>query len=86
MNEETELLLRYLDGELSPEQARAFRERLAENPRLVCRLQEMRRVGSLLRVWADDAGRRVHDLVDPTLERVRRASKSARATPRWAWR
>jgi anti-sigma factor RsiW len=69
---DTELLLRYLDGELSPEEARAFRARLVENPALSCQLQEMRRVGALLRVWADEVGCRAEDLVEPTLQRVRR--------------
>jgi anti-sigma factor RsiW len=72
---DTELLLRYLDGELSSEEARAFRARLAEDPELGCQLQEMRRVGALLRIWADDVGYRAEDLVEPTLQRARRAEQ-----------
>lgn len=75
MNRETELLLRYLDGELSPEEARAFRAHLAENPQLASRLREMRRVGALLRVWADDVGCCAEGLVEPTLQRARRVEQ-----------
>jgi anti-sigma factor RsiW len=63
-------LLRYLDGDLSVEEARAFRARLVESPALQRELAEMRRVGALLRSWAAEQEGRASDLVEPTLARV----------------
>lgn len=74
MTAETELLLRFLDGELSGAEAERFRARLARSPELSRRLREMRRVGALLRFWAEDAQSRAGELLEPTLQRVRRAS------------
>ncbi len=75
LNGDSELLLRYLDGELSPQEAEQFRVRLAESSELRSRLREMQRVGSLLRLWADDVGERAGDLLEPTLRRVRVAER-----------
>ncbi len=75
MTEDGELLQRYLDGELSPVEMSAFRERLAASPELQRELTEMRLIGGLLRRWADDAGSRVNSLLEPTLERVEAAEQ-----------
>lgn len=81
MSPETRLLHRYLDGDLSPEEAEHFRARLAQSPELARRLSELQQLGSLVRGWATRAERRAGDLVAPTLERVndaqRRRSRSA---------
>jgi anti-sigma factor RsiW len=70
-----ELLLRYLDGELSAPEAERFRARLAESPELRCRLRELQRVGALVRLWADAVGQRAGELVEPTLRRVQLAER-----------
>lgn len=70
MNDEDEQLSRYLDGELSPREAELFRARLAESPELARRLDELQRVGALVRLWADGAGRGADHLLEPTLRRV----------------
>jgi len=75
VNTETELLLRYLDGELSREEAERFRARLVESPELRGKLEELKRVGCLVRRWANAAEERAGDLLTPTLERVRAAER-----------
>jgi anti-sigma factor RsiW len=68
---EIQLLFRYLDGELSPEEAGRFRELLAANPELSRQLAEQQQLGRLVRGWAAEAEERAQDLVGPTLERVK---------------
>ena len=81
MNAETRRLLCYLDGEMSAEEAAEFRARLAENAELRRELQEMRRLGALVRGWAAAAEVRGADLVEPTLVRAHAAErKRARQT------
>lgn len=75
MTEESEQLLRYADREMSAEEAQAFRVRLAESPALRQKLQEMRRVGRLVRLWSSAAERRAEGLLEPTLHRVRQAQR-----------
>lgn len=70
MTDDSEQLQRYLDGELSPEQACAFQERLSASPELQRDLTEMQLIGGLLRRWADDAEHRAGALVEPTLQRI----------------
>ena len=81
VNPDTQLLHRYLDGDLSPAEAERFRARLAESPELSQRLHELEQLGSLVRGWAASAEERAGDLVAPTLERVheaqRRSSRNA---------
>jgi hypothetical protein len=69
-----ELLQRYLDGELSSEEACAFRVRLLSSPELQRELTELQLVGGLVRRWADEAGERASSLVQPTLARVDEAA------------
>jgi anti-sigma factor RsiW len=82
VNAETELLLRYLDGELSPAEAQRFRARLANRPQLRRELRDMQRVGGLVRGWSKTAEARGGGLVEPTLRRIRAAERfrSASAT------
>lgn len=81
MNADTKRLHCYLDGEMSRDEAEAFRARLVENPALCEQLQEMQRVGALVRGWAAVAGARGAELVEPTLNRVQNAErKRARQT------
>lgn len=75
MNQEAELLLRYLDGDLSPDERRDFGARLAESSALRRQLQDMQRVGSMVRMWSSSAGERAADLLAPTLELVREAER-----------
>ena len=75
MNLDLQQLAAYLDGEMDADEAERFRVRLAESPELRQKLQEMRRVGALVRAWADTAESRAADLVEPTLERVRLAER-----------
>lgn len=75
MTDDTLLLWRYLDGELSAHEAHALRARLAENPELHQRLLEMRRVGSLVRLWAEHAEQQAGELVEPTLRRVQHVER-----------
>lgn len=75
MTEDSEQLQRYLDGELTSEQARAFQERLALSPELQRDLTEMQLIGGLLRRWADDAEHRAGPLVEPTLLRIETAEQ-----------
>jgi len=75
VTEESKLLLRFVDGEMSAEEAQKFRARLAESPALRQKLQDMRRVGALLRVWANGVEPRAEKLVEPTLLRVRQTAR-----------
>ncbi len=75
---ETKRLLRYLDRELPRDEAEQFRARLAESPELRKKLEEMRRVGALVRRWARGAEARAGELVEPTLSRVREAEHKRR--------
>jgi anti-sigma factor RsiW len=70
VTEDGELLQRYLDGELTPAEASAFRERLAASPELQRELTELQLIGGLLRRWADDATTHAGSLLEPTLQRV----------------
>ncbi len=75
---ETKRLLCYLDREMSCDEARQFRARLAESPALRKKLAEMQRVGALVRRWAHGAEARAGELVEPTLSRVRAAEHKRR--------
>ena len=70
MNDESELLQRYLDGDLSAVEAEQLRARLAHSPELAQQLAELRQLGALVRGWADDAQARGALLLEPTLRRV----------------
>src|SRR5262249_40152217 len=78
---EEELLLRYVDGEMSPVEAQRFRARLAESPALRQKAVEMQQIGALLRKWARSVEPRAQELVEPTLRRVQAAE---RKSARWA--
>jgi anti-sigma factor RsiW len=75
VNSESKLLVRYLDGELSPEEAREFQARLDDSPELARELCEMQTVGGLVRAWAERAESRADSLLAPTLARVARAEQ-----------
>ena len=75
MTEETKLLLRYVDGDLSPSEAEEFRARLADNPELERELVEMQTVGSLVRAWANGAEARGNGLLEPTLTKIHEADQ-----------
>ena len=78
MSPETQRLLRYLDREMSRDEAEHFRARLAASPALRQKLQEMRHVGTLVRRWASASEARAAELVEPTLLRVRAAERKRR--------
>jgi anti-sigma factor RsiW len=71
----SELVQRYLDGDMSELEAAHFRARLAESPELRQELLELQRVGELVRTWAAGAEARGARLVEPTLARVQAAEK-----------
>jgi ferric-dicitrate binding protein FerR (iron transport regulator) len=71
---QTKQLLRYLDGEMTAAEADEFRARLAESPELRRELQEMQRVGMLLRGWAAEAEAKGEELLEPTLLRAQAAA------------
>jgi anti-sigma factor RsiW len=75
VKQDAQLLQRYLDGELSPAEVSAFRQRLSASPELQRELTELQLLGGLLRRWADDAGSRAGSLLEPTLERVDAAER-----------
>jgi anti-sigma factor RsiW len=75
---DTKRLLRYLDREMSRDEAEQFRARLAESPALRQQLAEMQRVGALVRCWASAAEARAGELVEPTLVRVRESEHKRR--------
>lgn len=70
VNVEAMRLQRYLDGELTPDEAATFRARLAESPELRRELEQLRRVGAAVRVWSDTVETGAADLLQPTLARV----------------
>ena len=76
VNEDSELLQRYLDGELTPQEACAFEERLSASPELQRSLTELQLVGGLLRRWADETGSRAGSLLEPTLSRAFEAAQT----------
>ena len=80
MSSDTEQLLRYLDREMSVAEAERFRVRLGGSPALRRELTEMRRVGALLRIWAEEAQSHAEPLLEPTLQRVEATVRRARYT------
>ena len=76
MNDDFAQLCRYLDGEMSAEQAQRFQERLARSPELSRELEEQRQLGNLVRRWSINNEDRAADLVEPTLLRVRHAERT----------
>ena len=74
VNSQTKQLLRYLDREMTAAEAEEFRARLAESAELRRELQEMQRVGALLRGWAAEAEAKGEGLLEPTLVRVQAAA------------
>jgi hypothetical protein len=82
VNEQTRLLLRYIDREMSAAEAERFRARLVQSPELSRELRRMQQLGVLLRHWSETAESRADDLLQPTLERIRR---SERRRPRASW-
>jgi anti-sigma factor RsiW len=75
LSDDSVLLQRYLDGDLSAPEVEALRARLAQSPELARQLGEFRRVGSLIRLWADQTEARGRGLVEPTLRRVHAAEQ-----------
>lgn len=75
MSDDSMLLQRYLDGDLSSPEAEQLRARLVHDAALNRQLGELRRVGGLLRLWAEDAERRGAGLIEPTLRRVHEAER-----------
>jgi anti-sigma factor RsiW len=74
MSDDCVLLQRYLDGDLTPLESEQLRARFAHEPELSRELAELRRVGRLLRLWADDVQHGV-SLVEPILRRVQMAER-----------
>lgn len=74
MSDDSVLLQRYLDGDLTPLEAAQLRARFAHEPELSQQLGELRRVGQLLRLWAQDVQPGA-SLVEPTLRRVQLANQ-----------
>jgi anti-sigma factor RsiW len=72
---QSKLLLRYIDGDLSPAESAEFQALLAQDPELERELVEMQTVGGLVRAWAERAESRAGSLLVPTLERVQRAEQ-----------
>jgi anti-sigma factor RsiW len=75
VNSRTQHLLRYLDREMSVEEAKAFEKSLEHSPQLRQELAEMRRIGAFVRGWAASVEERGAKLVEPTLARVRDAER-----------
>jgi len=75
VNLQTKQLLRYLDREMSAEEAEGFEQSLAESPELCRELAELRRVGAFVRSWAASAEARGAELLEPTLVRVKDAER-----------
>jgi anti-sigma factor RsiW len=75
---EAEQLQRYVDGELSPAEACAFKARLEASPELRRRLSDLVELGSLLRAWASSESARAPSLLEPTLARVKQAEARRR--------
>jgi hypothetical protein len=82
VNEQTRLLLRYIDREMSAAEAERFRVRLLRSPELSRELRQMQQLGVLLRHWSSTAEARADDLLQPTLERIHRRE---RRRPRASW-
>lgn len=72
----TKRLLRYLDREMSAEEAKGFEQSLEESSELRRELAEMQRVGAFVRGWAASVEARGAELVEPTLLRVKQAEKT----------
>jgi anti-sigma factor RsiW len=68
---DSQQLSRFLDGEMTPDEAAAFQARLRESPSLKGELEELQRVGAAIRLWSRGAEERAKDLLEPTLERAR---------------
>lgn len=75
MNDDFSQLCRYLDGEMSPDEAELFRQRLARSPELSRQLEELRQLGNLVRRWSTTTEARAEDLVEPTLCRAQEAQR-----------
>lgn len=75
MNANSKRLLRYLDGEMPPDEAERFRASLARSPELRRELQEMQEIGACVRSWSAQAEARAAELLEPTLRRVRLAGR-----------
>lgn len=75
MNVEAMRLQRYLDGDLTPDEAAEFRARLSESPALRRELEQLRRLGAAVRVWSSTAEAGAEELLQPTLERVAQSEK-----------
>jgi anti-sigma factor RsiW len=76
VNDDFTQLCRYLDGDLSPEEAQRFQQRLAQSPELSRQLAEQRLLGNLVRRWSISTEERAADLLEPTLVRVREAQRA----------
>jgi anti-sigma factor RsiW len=74
MSDDCVLLQRYLDGDLTPLETEQLSARFAHEPELSRELGELRRVGRLLRLWADDVQQGA-SLVEPILRRVQLAER-----------
>lgn len=75
VNPQTKRLLRYLDREMSAEEAEGFERCLARSAELRRELAELRRVGAFVRSWAASAEARGAELLEPTLVRVKDAER-----------
>lgn len=75
LSPDTKRLLRYLDREMSRDEADEFRARLAQSPALRQKLAEMQQIGALVRRWSGAVEAGAADLVEPTLLRVREAEQ-----------
>lgn len=76
MNDDFSQLCRYLDGDMSPEEAQLFQQRLAQSAELSRQLAEQRLLGNLVRRWSISTEDRAADLVEPTLLRVQEAQRA----------
>jgi len=81
VTDESRLLLRYVDREMSAAEAAQFRARLAQSPALSRELDDMRRLGALVRHWSAAVEARGGGLLEPTLERVRRRERRRSRAP-----
>jgi hypothetical protein len=75
LSPETQRLFRYLDREMTRDEEDAFCARLADDPCLRQQLDEMQRVGAMVRLWSSAAEARAGELVEPTLSRVSEAAQ-----------
>lgn len=74
MSDDCVLLQRYLDGDLTPLETAQLRARFAHEPELSRELGELRRVGRLLRLWAEDVQQGT-SLVEPIFHRIQVAER-----------